>query len=347
VAEHGADVIVFDNDLSPTQMRNLEMHIGARILDRSLLILDIFALHAHTKTAQIQVQMAHLRYLRPRLSQFKNHNERRAGGGTGETHTETTRRWIEQRGQSLHDALKRVNRQMATSRKARKNAFTATLVGYTNAGKSTLMRALSGKNVLVQNQLFATLGSTTRTVDVNGPRPVLLTDTVGFIKRLPHHLFACFRATLEEAVQADLLLHVVDASHPQYESQMDTVNEVLGDLEIQDKPILTVYNKMDLADETRQKVIFERSVREAHALAISALEPDGPAELKARIHDHQEQQAVTLELQVPQREGRLLAQLYKQTEILHRDFEGNDVHLRIRVDPTDAERLQLDRFAPA
>lgn len=346
-SERNADAIIFDNDLSPSQMRNLESRTGVRILDRSLLILDIFALHARTRTAQIQVQMAHLRYLRPRIRQFNPHAERRAGLGSGETHTETTRRWIEQRGQSLHDSLKRVRRQMATSSKMRKNGFNVTLVGYTNAGKSTLMRGLSGENVLVQNQLFATLTNTTRTVDVESYRPILLTDTVGFINRLPHHLFASFRATLQEAVQADLLLHIVDASHPQYEMQMTSVNEVLTKLEIDDKPTLVVYNKMDLADADRQKEIAERCVADSDAPAISALNPDGLGTLKNRIRECLAADAVTLELHVPQNEGRLLSQLYARSEILTQDYEGNDVHLRVRLNPSHAERLQLNRFALA
>lgn len=341
------DAIIFDNDLSPSQMRNLEIDIGVRILDRSLLILDIFALHARTRTAQIQVQMAHLRYLRPRIRQFNPHAERRAGLGSGETHTETTRRWIEQRGKALYDSLKRVRRQMDTSRKGRSHNFNVVLVGYTNAGKSTLMRGLSGENVLVENQLFATLTNTTRSVDVHSHRPILLTDTVGFINRLPHHLFACFRATLQEAVQADLLLHVVDASHSQYKMQMSTVREVLTKLKIDDKPVLTVYNKMDLADSEQKKEIAKRCAKNSNALAISALDAAGLDAVKNRICDFLATDAVTLKLQVPQSEGKLLSQLYAHSEILTRDYKNNDVHLRIRLHSNHAERLQLDRFLSA
>lgn len=341
------DAIIFDNDLSPSQMRNLETDIGVRILDRSLLILDIFALHARTRTAQIQVQMAHLRYLRPRIRQFNPHAERRAGLGSGETHTETTRRWIEQRGKSLYDSLKRVRRQMDTSRKGRSHNFNVVLVGYTNAGKSTLMHGLSGENVLIENQLFATLTNTTRSVNVHSHRPILLTDTVGFINRLPHHLFACFRATLQEAVQADLLLHVVDASHTEYKTQMVTVREVLTKLKIDDKPVLTVYNKMDLADSERQEEIDKRCAKNPNALAISALDVADLDAVKNRICDFLAADAVTLALQVPQSEGKLLSQLYAHSEILTCDYEGNDVHLRIRLDSNHAECLQLDRFLSA
>ena len=343
-AEQNADAIVFDNDLSPTQMRNLEINIGVRILDRSLLILDIFTLHARTKTAQIQVEMAHLRYLRPRLRQFNPQQERRAGIGSGETHVETTRRWIEQRGATLHSSLKRVEKRMALSRKKRQKAFNVALVGYTNAGKSTLMRGLSGENVLVQNQLFATLTNTTRFVNVDGHRPILLTDTVGFINRLPHHLFACFRATLQEAVEADLLLRVVDASHTNYESQMTTVKETLEELEINDKPAIVVYNKMDLATPERQQEIAKICKEDNNAIAISALDTQGLETLKAYIRQRLNDEAITLDIHVPQSEGKLLSQLYKQSEILDQNYEGNDVHLRVRLSPDYANRLQLERF---
>ncbi|MCZ6635045.1 MAG: GTPase HflX, partial [bacterium] len=257
VADNDVDAIVFDNDLSPTQMRNLELLTDARILDRSLLILDIFALHAQTRTAQLQVQMAHIRYIRPRLHTFNPHKARQAGGRAGETWVETSRRNIDYREQTVYAGLKRVQRQMAISRKHRKaNAFQVTLVGYTNAGKSTLMRALSGEEVLIQDQLFATLTPTSRAVYLDRQkRRIVLTDSVGFIKRLPHHLFESFRATLAEAVNADLLLHVVDASHPTFLSQIDAVHEVLGKLEIRDKPILLVYNKMDRVDPKRTQEI--------------------------------------------------------------------------------------------
>ena len=287
--------------------------------------------------------MAHLRYLRPRIQQLK----RRAGQGSGETHSETVRRWIEQRGQSLHTSLKKVDRQSDTSRKYRQRGFKVSLVGYTNAGKSTLMRGLSGEDVLVQNQLFATLTNTTRRVHVKSYRPILLTDTVGFINRLPHHLFACFRATLQEAIDADLLLHVVDASHPQYEMQMATVNEVLTDLKIVDKPTLTVYNKMDLADPDRQIDISQYCSADPNALSISALDPEGQDTLKNQLRDYLADQAITLDLNVPQSEGKLLAQLYKHGEILNQEYEGNGAHLRVRLNPNHAERLQLKRFSLA
>ena len=214
--EHQADMIVFDNDLSPAQMRNLENTIKCRILDRSAVILDIFSRHARSHTAMIQVELAQLHYLLPRLTRYWSHLSRQAGGGSirgmgsagvrgpGETQLEIDRRLIRRQVNTLDAKLKKIGKQMATNRKSRADLFKVALVGYTNAGKSTLMRALSGSDVLVEDQLFATLDSTTRAVDLDHRHKILLTDTVGFIKRLPHHLFASFRATLEEAMKRAL-----------------------------------------------------------------------------------------------------------------------------------------------
>ena len=257
----GADMIIFDNELSPAQMRNLEKLTEMRILDRSAIILDIFSRHARTRSAQVQVELAQLKYLLPRLTRYWSHLSRQAGGGAirgmgaagvrgpGETQLEIDRRLIRGRIGALQSELNRIGSQMATARKGRGDLFRVALVGYTNAGKSTLMRALSGEDVLVQDRLFATLDSTTRSVGLEGGPRILLTDTVGFIRRLPHHLFASFRATLAEAAEADLLLHVVDRSHPQYAAQMATVESVLADLGVEDRPLLEVHNKIDRMDE--------------------------------------------------------------------------------------------------
>ena len=267
------DMIVFDNDLSPAQMRNLEELTDQRILDRSALILDIFSRHARTRTAQIQVELAQLNYLLPRLTRQWTHLSRQAGGGAirgmgaagvrgpGETQLETDRRMIRKRIRDLSAKLERIGTQMATSRKGRSDTFKIALVGYTNAGKSTLMRSLSGAQVLVQDQLFATLDSTTRSVDLDQHHKILLTDTVGFIRHLPHHLFASFRATLEEAVEADLLLHVVDLSHPHYALQMETCTEVLRELIVVDLQILQQEGRL-LSQLHAQGQILEEHYRD-------------------------------------------------------------------------------------
>ena len=355
--KHGVDLIIFDNDLSPAQMRNLEEATDVRILDRSGLILDIFALHARTKTAQVQVELAQLNYLLPRLTRQWTHLSRQAGGGAirgmgaagvrgpGETQLETDRRLIRGRIGALKRELRRIDSQMRTSRKGRADQFRVALVGYTNAGKSTLMRAMSGADVLVQDRLFATLDSTTRAVELTPHRKVLLSDTVGFIKRLPHHLFASFRATLQETAEADLLLHVVDMSHPHFELQIDTVTEVLSELDVQDKPMILVYNKIDQVASGDEELQVKAFAGQAGKVAVSALTGVGLETLKEKILYYCHEGDVTLELQIPQSQGRLLSQLHEQGEILETSYDNKDVRLRVRLDRSRAERLNLERFA--
>ena len=356
--KHSADLIVFDNDLSPGQMRNLEELTEMRILDRSAVILDIFARHARSRTAQVQVELAQLNYLLPRLTRHWTHLSRQAGGGAirgmgavgvrgpGETQLEMDRRMIRTRISGLSKELQRIGAQMATGRKGRDEAFKVALVGYTNAGKSTLMRALSGAEVLVQDRLFATLDSTTRSVDLGHQRRVLLTDTVGFIKRLPRHLFASFRATLEETVAADLLLHVVDLSHPHYDSQMETVEGVLRDLGAQDTPTVLVFNKVDELEDEEGELHVAANSGQANRVAVSALTGAGLDHLREKVLYYAQERDVTLDLHIPQSEGRLLSQLHDQGEILASEYDAQGVRLRVRLERTRAERWGLDRFAP-
>ena len=355
-AECQADVIVFDNDLSPAQMRNLERVTKLRIIDRSAVILDIFARHARTHTAQIQVELAQLNYLLPRLTRYWTHLSRQAGGGAirgmgaagvrgpGETQLEIDRRLIRRQINSLEAKLDKIGVQMATNRKNRADVFKVALVGYTNAGKSTLMRGLSGADVLVEDQLFATLDSTTRAVDLDRNHKILLTDTVGFINRLPHHLFASFRTTLEEAVEADLLLHVIDLSFPYYESQIATVEQVLHSLGLADSPTLMVYNKIDqVVPGEEERIVAAYAARE-DAIAISASQAINLDALRDKIRAYNVAGDVTLELQVPQAEGRLLAHLHQQGQVLAETYTGNDVCLCVRLEKTWAKRWRLDRF---
>ena len=355
-AAAGAGMIVFDCDLTPAQMRNLENLTDLRILDRSAIILDIFSRHARTRTSQVQVEVAQLNYLMPRLTRQWSHLSRQAGGGAirgmgaagvrgpGETQLETDRRMIRRRIGALTRELDRIGNQLETSRRGRREEFRVALVGYTNAGKSTLMRALSGAEVLVEDQLFATLDSTTRSVELEGNRKILLTDTVGFIRRLPHHLVASFRATLEEAAQADLLLHVLDASHPHWGAHAATVAEVLSTLGAADKPVIEVHNKLDRMEE--EGGLYVRSLlSQAGKVAVSALSGEGLDLLKEKIRFYCEEREVTLDLRIPQREGRLLSQLFAQGEVLERSYDSKEVRVRVRLDAVRAERWQLDRFA--
>jgi GTP-binding protein HflX len=352
-----ADMIIFDNDLSPAQMRNLEKLTDKRILDRSAIILDIFSQHAKTRTAQVQVELAQLNYLMPRLTRQWSHLSRQAGGGAirgmgaagvrgpGETQLEIDRRLVRGRISQLQRELDRISSQMETSRKSRGDSFRVALVGYTNAGKSTLMRALSGSDVLVEDRLFATLGSTTRAVEVDPRHKILLTDTVGFIRRLPHHLFASFRATLEETVGADLLLHVVDLSHPHYDHQMEIVQSVLNDLGVESRPTITVLNKIDQIGEGDEiDSHIKAAARQPNRVAISAQTGAGIDVLLEKILSRCQEHEVTLDLKVPQAEGRLLSQLHEHAEILEQSYDADDAHLRVRLGRAWAQRWELERF---
>ena len=246
------DTVIFDDDLSPAQSRNLEKIFNCKVLDRTSLILDIFAQRARTREGKLQIELAQLQHLLPRLTQFWGHLSRQTGGigmrgGEGETQLETDRRRVQDRIAKISRELETVRQQRGIQRhgRQRNNWPLASIVGYTNAGKSTLLNALTGADVLVKDILFATLDPTTRRLKLPTNQNVLLTDTVGFIRKLPHGLVEAFKATLEEVVQADLLLHVVDVSHPQAEEQIAAVNAVLAEIGAGGKPTLMVFNKMD------------------------------------------------------------------------------------------------------
>src|SRR5690606_11884072 len=242
------DLVVFDDELSPSQLRNVEKELQVKILDRSNLILDIFARHAKTAQAKTQVELAQLQYILPRLTRMWTHLERQRGGigirGPGESQIESDRRMILNKISLLKDRLKQIDKQNETQRKNRGELIRVALVGYTNVGKSTIMNMVSKSDVLIENKLFATLDTTVRKVVIDN-LPFLLSDTVGFIRKLPHHLVECFKSTLDEVREADILIHVVDISHPHFEDHIRAVNETLKDLDALDKPIITVFNKID------------------------------------------------------------------------------------------------------
>jgi GTP-binding protein HflX len=248
VKEHEIDMVIFDDDLSPTQLRNIERELACKILDRTNLILDIFAQRAHTSYAKTQVELAQYQYLLPRLTRMWTHLERQQGGigvrGPGETEIETDRRIIRDKIAKLKDQLEKIDKQMMAQRKNRGNMVRVALVGYTNVGKSTLMNLLSKSEVFAENKLFATLDTTVRKVVIDA-LPFLLTDTVGFIRKLPHHLVESFKSTLDEVREADILVHIVDISHPRFEDQIAVVNQTLLELKVQNKPIILVFNKID------------------------------------------------------------------------------------------------------
>lgn len=294
--------IIFDDDLSPSQLRNLEREFnpkGAeatiRIYDRSLLILDIFLSRAKTAQARTQVELARNQYLLPRLTRMWTHLERQRGGtgtrgGAGEKEIETDRRNIRNQISVLKDRLEKIEKQRATQRKARQNEVRVALVGYTNAGKSTLMNLLSGSEVLAENRLFATVDSTVRKVTF-GTIPFLLSDTVGFIRKLPHHLIESFKSTLDEVCEADLLLHVVDVAHPFHDNQIEVVNHTLADIDAGNKPTILVLNKVDAirklhpdADLNKMKGYYRQHGFEK-VLFVSATTGEGIAELRKLLYE--------------------------------------------------------------
>jgi GTP-binding protein HflX len=271
VAENNADLAIFDDELSPSQLRNIEKALGCRILDRTNLILDIFAHRARTSHARTQVELAQYKYLLPRLTGMWTHLERQRGGiglrGPGETEIETDRRIIRDKIALLKEQLKKIDVQMATQRKNRGKMVRVALVGYTNVGKSTIMNLLSKSEVFAENKLFATLDTTVRKV-VIGNLPFLLSDTVGFIRKLPHDLVESFKSTLDEVRESDLLVHVADISHPNFEEQIRVVNETLKELDSADKPVIMIFNKIDAFTYTeRDKFDLTPAARDSYSLS--------------------------------------------------------------------------------
>jgi len=284
--EHAADLVIFDDDLSPAQIKNLENEIPVKVLDRSGLILDIFARRARTREARTQVELAQLRYLLPRLTRHWSHLSRQAGGigqrGVGETQLETDRRLIRRRIAKLASELKAIEKERGERRKRRQELPRAALVGYTNAGKSTVMNLLTDGGALVEDRLFATLDPLVRRCERGGRPPFLVTDTVGFIRKLPHHLVASFRSTLEEAVEADLLVHVIDSSSTALEDQMKSTRETLDDLGLAAYPALLVFNKIDRAP---QGVLDRLQGEHPQAFFLSAIDKAQAGRLEERLRE--------------------------------------------------------------
>ncbi len=331
-AASDADVIIFDNDLSPAQTRNLEEVTGVKVLDRSELILDIFASRAQTIQARLAVELAQLQYSLPRLKQMWNHLSRLKMGigmrGPGEKQLEVDRRLVEKRIADLRAELKLIERRKEREVAARHDRMTVSLVGYTNAGKSTLLNRLTGSDVLTENRLFATLDTRTRRWQLPGWGPVLLSDTVGFIRDLPHHLIASFKATLEESRQADLLLHVADASNPAALDQIKVVYHVLEELGIQAKDTLLVLNKIDAVDHAQKSTLLSRY---PHALPISAHTGQGVDQLAAAVSQALSHGFLDVDVETSVDNGRLLALLANHGEVLSKRFTDTRVIVHCRI----------------
>ncbi len=349
-----ATLVVCDNDLSPAQGRNLEKALNpdddldavgrVSVIDRTELILDIFANHARTRQARLQVELAQLQYMLPRLRKLWSHLERQAGGigtrGPGETQLETDQRIIGKRLARLKKELAEIAHDRTTQTKRRDNQFKVALVGYTNAGKSTLMNAVTGADVLVQDQLFATLDATTRRVDIDERRQFLLSDTVGFIRRLPHHLVESFRATLREVAEADLLLHVVDASSEDPQHQIDSVNRVLADIVPEERDTIMVYNKMDrLSPEEAEAFRNLNGRRDGEALFVSALDADGPAEVRSAVVARLLGREQVVRLQVPLTRMDLVAVFHRTGSVLEEEHTPEHCRVAVRIREAELKRL--------
>jgi GTP-binding protein HflX len=347
------DTVIFDDELSPAQSRNLEKIFNCKILDRTALILDIFAQRARTREGKLQIELAQLQHLLPRLTRFWGHLSRQSGGigmrgGEGETQLETDRRRVQDRIARIARELELVRRQRGLQRSARQRGHwpLASIVGYTNAGKSTLLNALTGADVLVKDILFATLDPTTRRLRLPTNQNVLLTDTVGFIRKLPHGLVEAFKATLEEVVQADLLLHVVDLSHPKAEEQIQAVNAVLAEIGAGEKPTIMVFNKLDRLNGntagTGSNGVLNRLLEQhPHAVSISATTGDGLSTLLAELGTQLRPKREFLELRVPHEQAAVIARLHAVGQIISRNYRGPAARFKARIPPR-----HHDEFAP-
>jgi GTP-binding protein HflX len=337
VGDSEANLVIFDEELSPAQGKNLEDLLGVRVVDRPELILDIFATRARTKEAKLQVELAQLEYLLPRLRRMWSHLSRIRGGiglrGPGETQLETDRRLIGLRISDLKNKLRDVAKARAVQRKGREGEFRAALVGYTNAGKSSLLKSLSGADLFVEDRLFATLDPATKSVDLGSGHRALVTDTVGFIRKLPHHLIASFRSTLEEAREADIILHVIDASDPDWEEHREVVYEVLGELDLSHRPQLMVFNKIDRITHEEEETLKGRirALDPAPAVFVSAHRPETlprvTEALKARVRTR----LFRFKVLVPAGDGETLAALYREGEVIGQEEKGTRVEVEVRI----------------
>lgn len=336
--EEKIDTVIFDDELSPAQSRNLERLFDCKVLDRTQLILDIFAQRARTREGKLQVELAQLEHLLPRLTRFWTHLSRQKGGigmrgGEGESQLEADRRKVQERIDRLKIELDVVQRQRTTQRQGRqRNQWPlGSIVGYTNAGKSTLFNALTGAEVLEEDKLFATLDPTTRRLRLPTNQNVLLSDTVGFIRKLPHRLVEAFKATLEEVVNADLLVHVVDISHPQADDQIQAVNQVLGELGAGEKPVLMVFNKIDLC--TPRTLVDGWIERFPGAVAVSAKTGEGFDALRAELGTRLRPIRDYLELAIPHAEAALVSRLHTVGQVVERKYEGAVARFKVRIPP--------------
>ncbi len=347
IEERDATLVIFDDELTPAQGKNVEDTVGRRVMDRAELILDIFATRARTHEAKLQVELAQLEYMLPRLTRMWAHLEKTRGGigigmrGPGETQLETDRRLISHRIKLLHERLRDVATAREVQRRSRRGEFRALLVGYTNAGKSSILRALAEANdVFVEDRLFATLDPLTREVSLGERERVLVTDTVGFIRKLPHDLIASFRATLEEVREADVLVHVIDASHPAWEEQSDVVHEVLSELGAADRSMILAFNKTDQLDSESVAALRSRMADVTPRSAfISAVRPGGIAPLRDALRAELHVRKPIVQLRLPLTNGGLLAAVHRAGEVIDQQQVDHALVVRARLDDAAVGRL--------
>jgi GTPase len=331
------EFVIVDHDISPGQARNLERATGARVLDRTGAIVEIFHRHAHSREAKLQVEMAQLKYIAPRLRESSTGGERKQGYGAGESDLELDRRKIRDRLAELKDQLEDIQRDNDERRSARRDQLRVALVGYTNAGKSSLMRALTGSEVLVEDKLFATLDTTVRALQPEAKPRVLVSDTVGFIKKLPHDLVASFRSTLAEALEASLLLFVVDASDPTCESQLDVSRNVLREIGADIVPSRLLLNKIDRVTEADRAAL---RAKHPDAILLSAKLPEDVAALRDTIIAFFETAMVEDQLVLPYAKQRLLSEVYDNVRVLSEDYDAIGRIIRLRGLPGEIARLR-------
>ena len=336
------NLVIFDDDLTPIQLRNLEKLFERKIVDRSGLILDIFASRAKTKEAKTQVELAQLQYMLPRLTRAWTHLSKQYGGigtkGPGETQIETDRRIIRTRISLLKSKLEKIESQRITQSQGRKDFIKISLVGYTNAGKSTLFNLLTRADVFAEDKLFATLDSTTRTFELGQNQKLLLSDTVGFIRKLPPHLIASFKSTLKEVKEADIILHIIDFSNPYYEDHIQVVEDTLKELNCEKKTLLKIFNKIDLVND-RGKINLVRNKYDS-AIIISAQRGINITALKDKLTDLAEETFVEEDIDLEITNSKAAAAIHSLAEVLNKKYDENSVHITYRTNKENSEKIK-------
>ena len=342
VSHHSPEVVVFDEELSPRQNRELEKILKCRVIDRPWLILEIFSDHARTREAKTQVELARLKYALPRLTKMWGHLSRQRGGigmkDVGETQIQLDQRMIRNQIHKLEKKLKQIDLEKKTQRKSRQGVFKVALVGYTNVGKSSLMNKLTGADTLVENRLFATLDSTVRKIKKNFPYPVLLSDTVGLINKLPHDLVASFKSTLDEVRNADLLIHVVDISHHDYKNQMQITNNLLIEMKMDEIDVILVFNKTDSIEDIEE---LDKAIQNyPSSIGISCKKNEGIDTLRQQIVNRYEKNLSPHQLSIQHSQAGLISQIRKFALIVNEAYEEDHICLSLRLPPGGKSKLE-------